>query len=336
MRTLLISEVLPGRLHRTQRATCFNGPPPGFHSVLAVPGVDFAHEEIAVYNSSSIRPVYLVVYGESLSHSPAHETSPPKFTPGLVYKVSEINRVVPPVAPITHARAHDERNQPPAWTQPPDASPDVSNKLVKLGSSVALKRVTNLIRLNHTYLTLEVKTQRIQTLHSAIKLSEKNISNHSMNDKDAQIFLNAVQDVSNQWSIVTVADNFIQILNDPYIWLSDGTDPDGVSYAQIRTALRHVLMSVSINSDILPMSLFLSGVACTSRESIGGGSFGDVYRGTYHGEPVALKRLRTFRTSDEAKQAANRKVYLAFWSESTLALISSIRLSRGSRSSGRT
>lgn len=48
----------------SQNATNLKGPPPGFHSVQGVPGVDLNYEETVVYNNDAIRPGYLIVYGD--------------------------------------------------------------------------------------------------------------------------------------------------------------------------------------------------------------------------------------------------------------------------------
>lgn len=98
-------------------------------------------------------------------------------------------------------------------------------------------------------------------------------------------------------------------MDDPHLWLSEDLHAETASYATLRAHLRHLIMSISVSTAFLPSSLFLRGVACVDKETIGAGSFGEVFRGEYDSRPVALKKLRVFRTTDEAKKEALRKVH---------------------------
>ncbi|KIK57330.1 hypothetical protein GYMLUDRAFT_203749 [Collybiopsis luxurians FD-317 M1] len=63
-RILLLNRVVVGKPHhRRQNGTHMSQPPPGFHSVIGLPGVDLNYEETVVYRNDAIRPAYLVVYG---------------------------------------------------------------------------------------------------------------------------------------------------------------------------------------------------------------------------------------------------------------------------------
>lgn len=72
-------------------------------------------------------------------------------------------------------------------------------------------------------------------------------------------------------------------------------DPAAYDIAADRYTIRRLLIKLSREARILPSSLFLIGVKCRVRESVNGGAFADIYRASYNGEPVALKRLRVFR-----------------------------------------
>lgn len=52
------------------------------------------------------------------------------------------------------------------------------------------------------------------------------------------------------------------------------------------------LVDIASASNELPRSLFLDGVELPSLHPAGYGAYADVFRGTYRGSAVALKRLR--------------------------------------------
>ncbi|KAJ7833478.1 kinase-like domain-containing protein [Mycena leptocephala] len=58
---------------------------------------------------------------------------------------------------------------------------------------------------------------------------------------------------------------------------------------------RRLLVKLSEASDMLPTCLFIQGVSRLDKEATFGGSFGDIYRASYHGQDVALKRIRVFQ-----------------------------------------
>ncbi|KAK7045989.1 hypothetical protein VNI00_006984 [Paramarasmius palmivorus] len=64
-------------------------------------------------------------------------------------------------------------------------------------------------------------------------------------------------------------------------------------------ALKHkvqrLLVKLSEAQDILPSSLFIKGVKRQDSDAHLGGSFGDIYRATYRGSEVAIKRIRIFQ-----------------------------------------
>ncbi|KAK0190705.1 kinase-like domain-containing protein [Armillaria mellea] len=62
-----------------------------------------------------------------------------------------------------------------------------------------------------------------------------------------------------------------------------------------------LLVSIVKTVSRLPESMFISGVGVVRDKNTLGGTFGDIYRSTYKGKSVALKRLRIFRVSERAK-----------------------------------
>ncbi|KAF7356563.1 hypothetical protein MVEN_00990000 [Mycena venus] len=58
---------------------------------------------------------------------------------------------------------------------------------------------------------------------------------------------------------------------------------------------RRLLVKLSEASDTLPKSLFITGVSSLDKEATFGGTFGDIYRASYQGQDVALKRIRVFQ-----------------------------------------
>ncbi|KAF7370567.1 hypothetical protein MSAN_00689100 [Mycena sanguinolenta] len=65
--------------------------------------------------------------------------------------------------------------------------------------------------------------------------------------------------------------------------------------AEFTLKARRLLVKLSEASDTLPTSLFIKGVSNLDKEATFGGTFGDIYRASYQGEDVALKRIRVFQ-----------------------------------------
>ncbi|KAF9047076.1 hypothetical protein BDZ89DRAFT_941829 [Hymenopellis radicata] len=61
------------------------------------------------------------------------------------------------------------------------------------------------------------------------------------------------------------------------------------------TQARRLLVKLSANCYKLPSKLFIEGVTRSEEHATFGGGFGDVFRGTYQGAVVALKRMRIFQ-----------------------------------------
>lgn len=77
---------------------------------------------------------------------------------------------------------------------------------------------------------------------------------------------------------------------------------------ETRDALRRLTMKLCFAHSIVPQALVLKGLVISDRDSIGGGGFADIYKGTYRQVPVALKRLRVFLTLEESRRESLRRV----------------------------
>ena len=58
--------------------------------------------------------------------------------------------------------------------------------------------------------------------------------------------------------------------------------------------LQRLLITLSKNKKSLPQSLYLHGVVMQGMYAVSGGGFADIFRASYRGQHVALKRLRRF------------------------------------------
>ncbi|KAJ7233189.1 kinase-like domain-containing protein [Mycena rebaudengoi] len=65
---------------------------------------------------------------------------------------------------------------------------------------------------------------------------------------------------------------------------------------------RRIILKLSETCGQLPSSLFITGVTGRDEYAIFGGAFGNIYRGTYAGKTVALKRIRIFQGDMELRQ----------------------------------
>ncbi|TCD61053.1 hypothetical protein EIP91_009110 [Steccherinum ochraceum] len=299
IRALLVSHVAASKPYRTQRASQLRKPPPGFDSVVAIPGIDFSHEEVAVYNAASIHPAYVILYGTQAA--PTLPSPPRSFVEATSKHQSFMSSSTQhAVQASVELRALSQPTPDNDITIPAEPRP-TSKEAALLFSSAVLQRVKNLIRINNSHHTMGRVVLQIRALETAVSLPEGAASVDMLEGEDLQQFLNLLQE---------------QIMDDPYLWLSEGLHPDTAFYAKLRAQLRHVIMSISVSTALLPSSLFLRGVACVDKESIGGGSFGEVFRGEFNSGPVALKKLRVFRTTDEAKKEVLRKEFYKeslFW-----------------------
>jgi hypothetical protein len=71
-------------------------------------------------------------------------------------------------------------------------------------------------------------------------------------------------------------------------------DRGSLATAAYTTMARRLMQKLSEARDQLPTSLFINGVSDADEHPTFAGGFGDVYRASYDGKRVALKRIRTF------------------------------------------
>lgn len=126
--------------------------------------------------------------------------------------------------------------------------------------------------------------QVVELLKAIIRSPEEKETMLRLGDDDSERFMDAVQEI-----------------------LDEQTQSEQFN-ADVRMLLVPIVMTISR----LPKSMFISGVGVVQDKNMLGGTFGDIYRSTYKGEPVALKRLRIFRTSERTK------IYRKFCKEATV------------------
>ncbi|KAJ6476218.1 kinase-like domain-containing protein [Mycena sanguinolenta] len=80
-------------------------------------------------------------------------------------------------------------------------------------------------------------------------------------------------------------------------------DRGSLPSADDRSRARRLIIRLSEARDQLPASLFISGVTDLDEHPTFGGSSGDIYRASYNGSRVALKRIKFLLTSTSAASA---------------------------------
>ncbi|ESK86721.1 hypothetical protein Moror_15211 [Moniliophthora roreri MCA 2997] len=70
-RVTLVNRVVVGKAcRRRYNATELTKPPPGYHSVVGVPGADLNYEETVIYDDDAIHPAFLIAYTDSAESQP--------------------------------------------------------------------------------------------------------------------------------------------------------------------------------------------------------------------------------------------------------------------------
>jgi hypothetical protein len=85
--------------------------------------------------------------------------------------------------------------------------------------------------------------------------------------------------------------------------------------------VHHLVVKLSESCGILPPALNITGVRNCSKASVAGGGFADIFRGSYRGKDVALKRLRYFDDQECGKIHKVRHLWNALVKYSRLSLV---------------
>lgn len=75
-----------------------------------------------------------------------------------------------------------------------------------------------------------------------------------------------------------------------------------------RDQLRRLSIKMAAKHGKFPQLLVLQGVQCTDSQQYGAGAFADVFRGTYEGSKVGLKRLRVYLMMSDTEREVLKKV----------------------------
>ncbi|KAJ7145846.1 kinase-like domain-containing protein [Mycena epipterygia] len=84
--------------------------------------------------------------------------------------------------------------------------------------------------------------------------------------------------------------------------VQDALDRGSLPSAERTAQARRLILRLSEARDQLPSSLFITGVADRDEHPTFCGGFGDIYRATYNGGTVAVKRIRVFIAGAEAQR----------------------------------
>lgn len=132
---------------------------------------------------------------------------------------------------------------------------------------------------------------------------------NALEGAQAQVALDAMQEVRHMTLFCYYLLNRLdQILH--HWQLDDHSDLDPALFQEARWLLLRRLQKLSCDASLLPSHLYIKGVECKDRESLGNGGFADVYRGSHNGDTVAVKNLRTFKMVKLSEEANMKRVRL--------------------------
>lgn len=171
----------------------------------------------------------------------------------------------------------------------------------QLAENLGLKgdnRVLEALRLDDAELTLYLK--------QAIRMKSVRNSVRAFRGELARSFLDISHRVSHSrhrslWQ-PSLINQFNQIL------LASPMPDDTIFTRSFRRKLRRVVVRLAQDSDTLPLSLQVEGVALSDRDCVGGGAFADVFKGVLNGGDVAVKRMRIFIVTNDDDKAKTRRV----------------------------
>lgn len=82
----------------------------------------------------------------------------------------------------------------------------------------------------------------------------------------------------------------------------------GPFFYTYRNRLRRLSLKVSTTFNVFPMCLVLKDIELGPDGEYSSGSFADVFQGTYHGQVVALKKIRIYAMSTESQRKRAQQV----------------------------
>ncbi|KAK7054448.1 hypothetical protein VNI00_003646 [Paramarasmius palmivorus] len=136
--------------------------------------------------------------------------------------------------------------------------------------------------------------QKVAGMMAAVLSSEKEKEiAKGLKDADADAFMDALQQI--------LEENNENVITRDHV---------------LRTEAKKLLVELSKLSSGLPLPIFISGVRTVQDGRCSfGGTFGDVYKSSYEGEQVALKRLRTFQNNSHD---ARHRIFQKFCKEALI------------------
>ncbi|CAL1717215.1 unnamed protein product [Somion occarium] len=287
---ILVSKVLLGKSFKTHRAMPqLRGPPQGYDSIIGLPGRDLKCEEIVISSLDCIRPAFIIVPTRS-SKSILPKEKIDNGCDAVGIPQTRSSRLTDPVMRTSlHAHPQVLDSSPSALDVSPDATiptsiPRDTPWKTEGSRSQILTRIVNLVRLSNEIPRSE-REKRVRILQTVFY---PEISDHSLHwtpsDLGSPELLDVMQD----------------ILDDMDLWPS--SNQANPIHSQVRSELARRIYDLTLQCNLIPASLHLTGVICSSTDCVAVGSFGDIYRGVYDSQKVALKRLRVFSSSDESRK----------------------------------
>lgn len=77
---------------------------------------------------------------------------------------------------------------------------------------------------------------------------------------------------------------------------------------QFRQKLYRAMVRLAEESGMTPSTLFVVNITLSDGYHVAGGTYADIYKGMLEGQPVAVKRMRTFLGQSEDQLELTRKV----------------------------
>jgi hypothetical protein len=89
----------------------------------------------------------------------------------------------------------------------------------------------------------------------------------------------------------------------------------------LRKSISKLLVKAVNQFNRLPSALCINGVRVHGREPVASGGFGEVFKGTYQGKEVALKRLRAYGMHQDRIVLNEARSFLSFHSFCTYVYV---------------